>query len=71
VVSSPGLPSDRTKILREAYAKTLQDPELQEEAKKRGWELRPVGGEELQALAKEVSTAPAEVIERMKKLMGQ
>jgi tripartite-type tricarboxylate transporter receptor subunit TctC len=71
VVSSPGLPSDRTKILREAYAKTLQDPELQEEAKKRAWELRPVGGEELQVLAKEVSTAPAEVIERMKKLMGQ
>jgi tripartite-type tricarboxylate transporter receptor subunit TctC len=71
VVSSPGLTSDRAKILREAYVKTLQDTELQEVAKKRGWELRPVGGEELQALAKEVSAPPAEVIERMKKLMGQ
>jgi tripartite-type tricarboxylate transporter receptor subunit TctC len=71
VVSSPGLPVDRAKTLREAYARTLQDAELQDEAKKRGWELRPVAGEELQALAKEVSTPPAEVVDRMKKLMGR
>ena len=42
IVSTPGLPPDRLKILREAYAKTLQEPELLDEAKKRGWELRPV-----------------------------
>jgi hypothetical protein len=48
----------------------LQEPDLLEEAKKRGWELRPVGGEELEALAKEVSVQPADVVERMKKLMG-
>jgi tripartite-type tricarboxylate transporter receptor subunit TctC len=71
VVSSPGLSAERAKTLRDAYAKTLQDAELQDEAKKRGWELRPVSGEDLQALAKEVSTPPAEVIERTKKLMGQ
>ena len=71
IVSSPGLPPDRTKILREAYAKTLQEPDLVEEAKKRGWELRPVGGEELEVLAKEVSVQPPEVVERMKALMGK
>ncbi|HEY7713477.1 MAG TPA: tripartite tricarboxylate transporter substrate-binding protein [Candidatus Binatia bacterium] len=70
IVSTPGLPADRLKILREAYAKTLQEPDLQAEAKKRGWELRPVGGEELEALAREVSTQPAEVVARLKKLMG-
>jgi hypothetical protein len=48
----------------------LQEPDLLEEAKKRGWELRPVTGEDLQSLAKEVSVQPADVVERMKKLMG-
>jgi tripartite-type tricarboxylate transporter receptor subunit TctC len=71
IVSSPGLPPDRTKILRDAYAKTLQEPDLVDEAKKRGWELRPVGGEELETLAKEVSSQPADVVERMKALMGK
>jgi tripartite-type tricarboxylate transporter receptor subunit TctC len=71
IVSTPGLPPDRTKILREAYAKTLQEPDLVDEAKKRGWELRPVGGEELEVLAKEVSVQPPDVMERMKALMGK
>lgn len=71
IVSSPGLPGDRTKTLREAYAKTLQEPDLVEEAKKRGWELRPVSGEDLEVLAKEVSSQPADVVERMKALMGK
>lgn len=71
IVSSPGLPGDRTKTLREAYAKTLQEPDLAEEAKKRGWDLRPVRGEDLEALAKEVSSQPADVVERMKALMGK
>ena len=71
IVSSPGLPADRTKILREAYAKTLQDGDLLNEAKKRGWELRPVGGEDLEALAKEVSAQPSDVVERMRLLMGK
>ena len=71
IVSTPGLPPERTKMLREAYAKTLQEPDLVDEAKKRGWELRPVGGEELEVLAKEVSVQPPDVVERMKALMGK
>ena len=70
IVSTPGLPVERLQTLRDGYAKTLQEPDLLEEAKKRGWELRPVGGEELQALAREVSVQPPDVVERMKRLMG-
>jgi tripartite-type tricarboxylate transporter receptor subunit TctC len=71
IVSTPGLPADRASILREAYAKTIKDPEFMDEAKKRGWELRPVSGEELQALAKEVIDQPPEVIEWLKKLLSK
>ena len=65
------MPQDRVKILREAYVKTLQEPDLLDEAKKRGWEMRPVTGEEMQTLAKEVSVQTPDVIERMKKILGQ
>jgi len=71
IVATPGIPPDRVKILRDAYAKTLQDPDLLEEGKKRGWEIRPVGGEDLEALAREVAVQPPEVVERMKKLLGK
>jgi tripartite-type tricarboxylate transporter receptor subunit TctC len=70
VAATPRIPPDRVKILRDAYVKTLQEPDLLDEAKKRGWEMRPVTGEEMQALAKEVSVQTPDVIERMKKLMG-
>jgi DNA-binding Lrp family transcriptional regulator len=39
------------------------------ELKKRGWQASPVGGEELEAVAKEVVAQPPAVIERMKQLL--
>ena len=71
IVSTPGLSPEHTKLLREAYAKTLEEPEFREEAKKRGWELKPTRGEELETLAKEVTEQPPEVIARLKKLLGK
>ncbi len=51
--------------------KTMDDPDFVAEAKKRDWELNPVSGERLEALAKEVIVQPPEVIERMKRVLGQ
>jgi tripartite-type tricarboxylate transporter receptor subunit TctC len=70
IVAPPGLAPDRLKMLRESYLKTMSDPDFSAEAKKRRWELTPVSGEKLEARAKEVTTQPPEVIERMKKLLG-
>ena len=71
IVSSPGVPAERVKVLREAYTRTLKAPEFLEEAKKNRWELKPVVGEELEGLAREVVVQPPEVIERMKQLLGE
>ena len=71
ISAPPGMPGDRTKILREAYTKAMKDPELLAEAEKRGWEVNPLTGEELESLAKDVITQPPEVIERMKWVLGQ
>ena len=62
---------DRIKILRQAFMKALTDPELLAQAEKFNLEIEPTGGEELEALAKELMTQPPEVIERMKKLLGK
>lgn len=67
---TPGTPPDRVKILREAYAKALKDPELLAEAKKGRMDVDPSSGEELDALIKEVMNQPPEVVERAKRILG-
>jgi len=71
IVAGPGLPPERAKILREAFGKTVKDPDFLAEAKKKKLEADPATGEELEALAKEVIVQPPEVIERMRKLLGK
>ena len=71
VVATPGVPAERVKTLRDAYAKTLSDPDFLGEAKLKGWELSPASGEELEALAKEVVNQPPEVVDWLKKLLGK
>jgi tripartite-type tricarboxylate transporter receptor subunit TctC len=69
VVSTPGVPPDRVKLLREAFSKTLGDPDVLADVKKKKLELDPTGGEELETLAKEVISADRETIDRMKSLL--
>ena len=68
-VSSPGLPVEVAKMLQGAFRKALTDPDFQAQAKERKLDIAPVDGEELQGLAREVMTQPADVIERMKRLL--
>jgi tripartite-type tricarboxylate transporter receptor subunit TctC len=70
VLGPPGLPADRLKTLRDAFNKTMSDPQFQAEVKKRDYEFDPVTGEELEATAKEVTSQPPDVIERLKRVLG-
>jgi tripartite-type tricarboxylate transporter receptor subunit TctC len=65
----PGIPAERLKTLREAFMKLMVDPAFLADIKKRGLEVKPSIGEELEKLAKEVMAQPPEVIERVQKLM--
>jgi tripartite-type tricarboxylate transporter receptor subunit TctC len=71
LVASPGLPSDRAQLLREAFMKSVADPALLAEANKKKIEITPTSGEELAKLAKEVIDQPREVVDRMKKILGE
>jgi len=70
MIASPGIAADRVKTLRDAFNKTAKDPEFVEETKKRKFDLEPVSGDELESLAKDVLSQPADIVERMRKLLA-
>ena len=70
-IGPPAMPADRVKVLREAFTKAMKDTALLADAQKRQWDLDPLGGEELEALAKDIMVQPPEVIERVKKFLAQ
>jgi tripartite-type tricarboxylate transporter receptor subunit TctC len=70
IVLPPGVPADRIKIMRDAFNKAVADPALLAEAEKRRLDMDPSSGEELESLAKEVMTAPPDVVEKVKKILG-
>jgi tripartite-type tricarboxylate transporter receptor subunit TctC len=71
LIAPPGMAADRLTMLREAMIKALADPEFKAEAQKRNWEIEPVTGQELEAIAKKVVVQPPDVVERMKKVLAQ
>lgn len=71
IVTSPGLPAERTKILRDAFMKSMADPALLAEATKSRLEVTPVSGEELSKIAKDVIDQPTEVVERIKRILAK
>ena len=69
MIAGPGTPLERVNILREAYVKSMNNPELLAEAKKARMDIELVTGEQLQALAKRVMNQPAAVLNRVKKIL--
>ena len=67
---TPGTPAERVRILREAYVKTLNDPDVLAEAKQGRMDVDPASGEELETLVKEIFDSPPEVVERVKKILA-
>jgi tripartite-type tricarboxylate transporter receptor subunit TctC len=61
----PGIPADRVKVLRSAFMKMMNDPDVLAEARKKGLEPTAISGDDLEAFVKEL-VQPQEVIERMK-----
>jgi hypothetical protein len=69
MVAPPGVPAGRVKILREAYARALKDPDLIAEVDRQRLDMEPSSGEEIQALHRDLMDQKREVIERVKKLL--
>jgi hypothetical protein len=68
-VQDPRSSHGSRKNFEKRLAKTLNDPEFQAQARERKLDIEPVAGDELESLTREVIAQPADVVERMKKLL--
>jgi tripartite-type tricarboxylate transporter receptor subunit TctC len=66
-ITTAGVPADRLAALREAFDKTVRDPEFLADAEKINMEIKPIGHAELRALAMEILSTPPDLIEKAKK----
>jgi hypothetical protein len=65
----PGVPKERVDAIREAYRKTLQDPEFQQLLVKQRLELDPIEGVEIAAVVKKLFSLPPAIVERARELL--
>ena len=70
-VMPPNTPAEHLKTIRDAFELTLKDEAAIAEAKKKKLELDPTTGDDLNKLAKEVISQPAEIVAKMKSLLAK
>lgn len=63
----PGTAPDRVKLLRDAFMKTMADPQFKADAEKQRIEITPLSGEEVQQVVEKLYAAPADVVARARK----
>ena len=63
MLTTPGVPADRVKVLREAFARTMADPAFRAEAAKMDVEVDPTLGDELQALVEKMLQTDARTVD--------
>jgi len=68
-VMPPNTPAEQVKIIRAAFEKTLKDETAIADAKKKKLELDPSSSDELEKLAKEVTSQSPEVVAKMQTLL--
>ena len=70
MLGPPGMAAERVKVLRDAFNRTMEDKEFLADLDKRSFDLDPVKGEDLEKIVKDVMSQPADIVARMKKLLG-
>ena len=70
-LAPPSMRPETVRLLREAFNKTMKDPDFLADTKRKKLEINPTTGEEVEALTKELMSQPEDVVEKLKKLMGK
>jgi tripartite-type tricarboxylate transporter receptor subunit TctC len=71
LVFPPGVPADRVAALREAYEKTIRDPEFLAEIKAKNILFDPMSGPDLQAYVNKYMKTPADRVEAARKIYSE
>ena len=69
VVAPPGLAPDRLVLLRAAFRQAIEDPELRADAENQRLAIDPTFGAEAQVIIEHLYGSPAEVVDRMRKIV--
>ena len=67
----PDLPEDRKEALRQAFDRTMADPEFLAEAKQRGLEVNPVTGADIDKLVGELYQTPPAIIAEVRAMVSE
>ena len=67
----PGVPSERAQALQAAFLALHRDPRYLEEAAKLRIDVSPVGGADALQAIERIANAPADLLERMKRLLAE
>ena len=70
IIAGPGTAPAHTQALRQAFEQSMKDPELLADAQKQKMDVDPESGENLEKLVTKTMNQPADVIARVKKLLG-
>jgi tripartite-type tricarboxylate transporter receptor subunit TctC len=69
-IAPPGVPADRVTLLRDAFRKAVEDPELRAEAAKLKLAIDPTWGAEAEDVIKRLYATPKAVIDRARRIVA-
>jgi tripartite-type tricarboxylate transporter receptor subunit TctC len=69
VMTTPGVPAERVRALRDAFAATMKDPDFIAASNQSKFELAPIRGEDMQKVVERVLATPAPLVARARKIM--
>jgi tripartite-type tricarboxylate transporter receptor subunit TctC len=70
VFTSPGVPPERVKALRDAFDAMVKDPVFLAEAAKEHFDINPVAGQEMQKIVADIVATPRPIADRLLQIIG-
>ena len=70
IFTTPGVPADRVKALRDAFDRMVADPAFLEQAKKENLEIEAISGAELQKIVADIVATPKSIADRLQEIIG-
>ena len=68
--TTPGVPADRLKALRDAFSAMVKSPDFLEDAQKQKLDILPVEGEKLQQIVADIVDAPKAIADRLNEIIA-
>ena len=67
---APGVPAERVRALREAFNRMVKDTVFTDAARREGFEINPVSGEEMQKIVSQIIATPRPIADRLSQIIG-